>query len=468
MKAVAYSAADAASWTGGNLAQGDTETSFTSSSIDTRTIETGSLFFAIRGPNHDAHGFLAAAAQAGASGVVVERGLGDRSALPADLAIVEVNDTTLALGAIAHGHRSMFSGPVVGLSGSSGKTTTKEMVSSVLGQHAPCLATRGNLNNDYGVPLTLLRRDVNHALAVIEMGMNHRGEITVLAEIARPTIGVLTNIGTAHIEHLGSHDEIATEKGDLFAALPPDGHVCVNLDDPHVAEQAKRATCEALTYSARNASADIHTGEVRFDAGRFAFEITTPAGNLDALVRGLSDTAVINALAATAAGLACGLHTDEIAAGLASYEPIRGRMTPVPLASGVTVIDDSYNANPDSMSASLDSLRALATQGRAIVVMGDMGELGDAADDAHHNAGARAAKLGLDAVFAYGERASLVCDAAIAGGLDRANVAVFTSHDAVADRVAEIMRAGDWVLVKGSRAMKMERVVQALEHSEER
>ncbi|MEE3329243.1 MAG: UDP-N-acetylmuramoyl-tripeptide--D-alanyl-D-alanine ligase [Myxococcota bacterium] len=467
MSAVGYSAAEAAVWANGSLVRGSADTRFDSSSIDTRTLDTGSLFFAIRGPNHDAHGFLAAASEAGASGFVVERNRGDRSALPESTAVIEVDDTTVALGAVAHCHRSSFDGSLVGLSGSSGKTTTKEMCASVLSQQAPCLATRGNLNNDYGVPLTLLQREPQHELAVVEMGMNHRGEIAVLAEIAKPTIGVLTNIGTAHIEHLGSREEIAAEKGDLFAALPENGLACTNLDDEHVARQAKRARCPALSY-ARSLPADVTSGDVTFDAGRFVFAIQTPDGSFDAIVHGLSDTAVINALAATAVGLAAGLNTDCIAEGLASYEPIRGRMTPIALSSGATLIDDTYNANPDSMRASLDSLRALAGGGRAIAVVGDMGELGGAADSAHRDLGSRAARLRLDALFAYGAYAELVRDSAVAAGLDRANVAVITSHAEAAERVSEMMSAGDWILVKGSRAAQMERVVHALEKSEGR
>jgi len=465
MSAVGYSAAEAAAWANGTLVQGGANTRFDSSSIDTRTLETGSLFFAIRGPNHDAHGFLAAASEAGASGFVVERSRGDRSSLPKSAAVIEVDDTTVALGAIAHHHRSTFNGPLVGLSGSSGKTTTKEMCASVLSQQAPCLATRGNLNNDYGVPLTLLQREPQHELAVVEMGMNHRGEIAVLAEIAQPTIGILTNIGTAHIEHLGSREEIAAEKGDLFAALPNKGLACTNLDDEHVATQAKRASCPALSY-ARNVPADVTSGDVSFHEGRFTFAVQTPDGGFDAVVRGLSDTAVINALAATAVGLAAGLNTDSIAGGLASYEPLRGRMTPITLTSGVTLIDDTYNANPDSMRASLDSLRALAAGGRAIAVVGDMGELGDAADGAHRDLGSRAAHLRLDALFAYGAHAELVCDSAVTAGLDRANVAAIATHAEAAERVSEMMRRGDWVLIKGSRAAQMERVVHALEKSE--
>jgi UDP-N-acetylmuramoyl-tripeptide--D-alanyl-D-alanine ligase len=463
--AVPFSAGDVARWAGGDLLRGDADARAIGASIDTRTLREGSFFFAIRGPNHDGHDHLAMAADAGARGLVVERGRGALVAADGPLAIVEVDDTTRALGAVAHGHRAGFRGPLIALTGSSGKTTTKEMCATVLSVQAPCLATRGNLNNEYGLPLTLLEREPKHELAVIELGMNHRGEIARLAAIAEPRIGLVTNIGTAHIEFLGSLQEIASEKGDLYAALPAGGVACANLDDPRVAEQARRAPCPALGYG-RSAKAAIRAHSVHFEAGRFAFEIAAPEASCEVAVRGLSETTVINALAATAVGLAAGLSLGQVAQGLTSYQPIAGRMTPVVLGSGVTLIDDTYNANPDSMAQALESLRTLASGAHAIAVVGDMGELGDAADPAHRETGARAARLGIDALFALGERAPLVCQGAIEAGLSADAVATVTSHDDAAERVAALARPGDWVLIKGSRAMHMERVVAALEGSE--
>lgn len=464
---VPFSAGDVARWTDGVLLRGDAETRADGASIDTRTLREGMFFFAIRGPNHDGHDHLAVAADAGARALVVERGRGSLDEQRAPLAIVEVDDTTRALGAVAHGHRAGFRGALVGLTGSSGKTTTKEMCATVLSVQAPCLATRGNLNNEYGLPLTLLAREPQHELAVIELGMNHRGEIARLAAIAEPGIGLVTNIGTAHIEFLGSQEEIADEKGDLYAALPAGGIACANLDDPRVAEQAGRAPCPRLGYG-RSARADVRARSVRFEAGRFAFEIEAPEASCEVAVRGLSETTVINALAATAIGLAAGLSLGQVAQGLSGYQPIAGRMTPVPLGSGVTLIDDSYNANPDSMAQALESLRSLASGAHAIAVVGDMGELGDAADPAHRETGAHAARLGIDALFALGERAPLVCQGAIEAGLSPDAVATVTSHDDAAERVAALAQPGDWILVKGSRAMHMERVVAALEGLEAR
>ena len=463
-------ARDVVAWSDGNLLSGDADLLFESVSIDTRSCEPGALFFAIRGPRHDAHRFLLQACERGATGLVVERTRARGQSLPAGVACIEVDDSTRALGAVASGHRARFRGPLLAITGSSGKTTTKEMCASVLAALGPCLATHGNLNNEFGVPLTLLRRQPADRSAVIELGMNHRGEIARLAEIARPQIGLVTNIGTAHIEFLGSRDEIAQEKGDLYAALPSDGIALVNLDDERVAAQARRAACRQLTY-ARGRAAEVSEQGVRFDAGRFHIRIHAAGQTRDVAVRGLADTTVINALAACAAGLAAGARLEDVCEGLAAYQPIRGRMTPVRGAGAITVVDDTYNANPDSLRAALLAVRELAerdaSQGaRAIAVLGDMGELGDAADAAHREAGALAAGLGFGALLALGERAALVCEGALAAGMKSDDVHIARSHDDAAERVSGLARSGDWVLVKGSRSMQMERVVDALETQE--
>jgi len=454
-----------ARWADGEVVRGDRAARVSGVSIDTRTLAAGEAFFAIRGPHHDGHDHLLAACEAGAVALVTEPDRVPPGALPAGLAVVAVADTTRAFGDAARGHRRNFRGSLIGLTGSSGKTTTKEMCKSVLSVQAPCLATRGNLNNEYGVPLTLFERESQHALAVIELGMNHRGEIARLAEIAEPQVGLVTNIGTAHIEFLGSQEEIANEKGDLFAALPAGGVACVNRDDQRVTQQAARARCAHLGYG-RSDGAEVRASEVTFAAGRFTFWIEAPESRSEVRVRGLSETTVINALAAAAVGLAAGLSPGQVSQGLASYQPIAGRMTPVPLESGVTLIDDSYNANPDSMARALESLRSLAGPERAIAVVGDMGELGAQAEVAHREAGARAARLGIDALFAVGDRAALVCEGAVAGGLPHSAVAAVESHHDAAERVRALAGRGDWVLIKGSRAMQMERVVAALSGSE--
>ncbi|MBW2272044.1 MAG: UDP-N-acetylmuramoyl-tripeptide--D-alanyl-D-alanine ligase [Deltaproteobacteria bacterium] len=458
----AFTTSEIVDWTGGELLAGDGGERFRGVSIDTRSIAAGDLFIAIAGPNFDAHRFLDQALDAGAGGLVVEAGRGSLSAAARELPCVAVPDTTRALGDLARGHRSRFAGPVVALTGSSGKTTTKEMCAAVLSVSAPCLKTEGNLNNDFGLPLTLLRREAEHRRVVVELGMNHRGEIARLAEIAQPDVAVLTNIGSAHIEHLGSTEEIAAEKGDLFAALDARGVAVANRDDPLVSEQAKRCRGRVLGYG-RSPEADVRGEEVRYlDEGAYAFQLATASDRVEVEVAGLGETTVINALAAAATGVACGLELAEVARGLAAYRPPGGRMTRRELSGGATLIDDTYNANPQSMQAALESLARLKGRGRATAVLGDMGELGDSGEAAHVATGARAGELGVDFLVALGKNASAYAKGARDAGMASARIHLARDH-AEAGRIArDLAGPEDWILVKGSRAARMERVVELL------
>jgi UDP-N-acetylmuramoyl-tripeptide--D-alanyl-D-alanine ligase len=379
-----------------------------------------------------------------------------------DAVVIAVDDTTRALGALASGHRSGFAGPVVAITGSNGKTTTKEMCHAILSVAGPTLKNRGNLNNEFGLPLTLLSREPEHRAAVVELGMNHRGEIARLTAIARPDVGVVTNVGTAHIEFLGTRENIALEKGDLPAGLDADGVAVLNADDPRVEAQAQRVVARIVRFGhARHA--DVRPGDVRFEPeGAFSFSLRTPAGEVDVRVPGLADTTVVNALAAAAAAEAAGASLAEIAEGLARFDGVPGRMRCRRLATGAHVIDDTYNANPQSLRSALESVARLKGKGRAIVVIGDMGELGAEADAAHREAGRVAATLGTDRLYAIGERAKAVVQGARDAGMEPANARVGADHAAVAAAVAAELRPEDWVLVKGSRAMRMEQVVETL------
>ncbi|MFQ5417715.1 MAG: UDP-N-acetylmuramoyl-tripeptide--D-alanyl-D-alanine ligase [Myxococcota bacterium] len=455
-------ASQAAGWTGGRLVRGVAEARFDGASIDTRAIESGQLFVAIVGPNFDAHEFLGVAVAAGAAGLMVEREGTVPGDLPPDLPVIEVADTTRALGALARGHRAGFGGPVVAITGSNGKTSTKEMCASILSIDAPCLKNEGNLNNQFGLPLTLLRRDADHRTAVVELGMNHRGEIAELVAIAQPTVGVITNVGTAHIEHLGSRDEIALEKGDLVAGLPASATAVLNADDPRVAAQAGRTAAGLLRYGT-GAGVDVRAENAeRFDDRGYRFDLTTPAGRSEIRVIGLGETAWMNALAAAAGAFATGVSLETIAAGLAAYQPIDGRLVRIALRGGGALIDDSYNANPQSMEIALRLLSERAARGRSIAVIGDMGELGNTADTAHRELGRTAGDLCIDFLFALGDRADAVAAGAIEGGMSPDHIHIGRDHEDVASRVMELVASGDWVLVKGSRAMKMERVVELL------
>ncbi|MBW2667739.1 MAG: UDP-N-acetylmuramoyl-tripeptide--D-alanyl-D-alanine ligase [Deltaproteobacteria bacterium] len=463
-----YTPADVATWCSGTVLQGSPLDKLTGLTIDTRSIAPRQLFAAIVGPNHDAHEYLSQAADAGAGCLLINADRESKLSDVAELPVVAVADTTRGIGDLAAGHRRRFEGTVIGLTGSSGKTTTKEMTASVLEAAGPCLKTRGNLNNDYGVPLTLMSREDRHQRAVIEMGMNHRGEIARLAEIAQPDVGLVTNVGTAHIEFLGSQSEIAAEKGDLFAALPAEGIAVANWDDKHVREQSRRARGEVLSFGIAPEAA-VRAVDVRFDPeGVFRFTLVTPKGQLEVDVSGLGETTIINALAAAAVGVACGLEPELVARGLANYRGVPGRMSKRILDHDITLIDDSYNANPQSMRASISSLASLKGKGRAVAVLGPMGELGEDAEQAHLDAGKQTFEAGTELLVTLGDGARGIAEGAIAAGMAKHQVHCCDSHEAAVDVLTSSMREGDWVLVKGSRAAHMERIVELLSSEEPR
>jgi UDP-N-acetylmuramoyl-tripeptide--D-alanyl-D-alanine ligase len=455
-------------WTHGNLLRGQPNQCFDHTVIDSRQVGPGTLFVAIVGVKHDAHQFVNQVLTRGAAGAVIQSDHMDETIGPSEGFIVHVDDTTRALADLAHGHRQSFAGPLIGITGSNGKTTTKELCAEILERRGPTLATRGNLNNQFGVPLTLLRRQPEDAHVIIEMGMNHRGEIAGLAAIAEPTIGILTNVGSAHIEYLGSRENIAAEKGDLLAALPARGTAVVGRDEPLAFEQARRTAARVLTFGT-DPSAELYASGIRFvDASAFAFHLETPFGQGELRVPGLSETIVLNSLAAAGGAFAAGASFEDVGKGLAAHRGVPGRMQPRPLAGDVLAIDDSYNANPQSMRHALETLARLGRSGRRYAVLGEMGELGDEADRAHREAGRLAGELGIDGLFLLGASAELVAEGAREAGLAAEQIHVEASHEAIADALCERLAKGDCVLVKGSRAAAMERVISALEAAKER
>ncbi len=459
---VPFRAAQLARWTQGKLLQGNGQQLFTRVSIDSREIDSGTLFVAIRGPRHDAHSFLDQVFAAGAAGALVERG-NSHNAVSGEQPLVEVEDTTTALGLLAKHHRKDFEGPLVAITGSSGKTTTKELCASILEKIGPCLRTQGNLNNQYGLPLTLLRREPDDEFAVVEIGMNHPGEIAPLVDIADPGIAIITNVGSAHIEHMGSAEAIAEEKGALIEKLRPEHVAVLNADDPLVMAQAKRTAARILRFGF-DSNAEIRASVVKRVRDGFRFQLHTPTGGRLVQVPGASEVMIPNALAASAAAFAAGASLDHIQAGLASYQGIAGRMQLHSLSQGISIIDDTYNANPQSMSAALTSLQSLAKEGgqRSIAILGDMGELGDHAVEAHRALGKQCAQGDIGQLIAFGTYSEELASAAEAAGLRRECISQTEQVDDVIRRVNNVLRPNDLILVKGSRSMKMERIVQAL------
>jgi UDP-N-acetylmuramoyl-tripeptide--D-alanyl-D-alanine ligase len=416
---------------------------------DSRALTEGALFVAIRGERHDGNDFVADAYAHGAAGALVSHV--DASPLPQ----VHVADTRGALGAMAHAWRASFVLPAVAVTGSSGKTTVKELIAAILGVNRKICVTQGNLNNDIGVPLTLMRMNEEHDALVVELGANHAGEIDYLARLVEPTVGVITNAAAAHLEGFGSLAGVAAAKGELLDHLPKAGTAVLNADDPFFGDWRARSRCEFAVSFGFAAQADCGVvGEPRYHAGGAAFTMRLPdGGNVDVELPLLGRQNVANALAAAAAAEAVGTSPADIAAGLARASAVRGRLTAIAGRHGAVIVDDSYNANPGSVRAALDYLAALP--GKRILVLGDMAELGEDAPSLHREIGAYAASR-CDRLIAIGTLAANAAAGFGTGGLH------FLDLDAARGALEPELAEGVTVLVKGSRVMRLERLVQAL------
>lgn len=423
---------------------------------DTRALTRGCLFVALRGERFDAHQFLLDAVKGGAAGVLVERGV-PLPDLPADFGRLEVESTLRALGALAAFHRRRFDLPVAAVTGSNGKTTTKEMIAAILETRGPVLRTHGNLNNEVGVPLTLFRLEPTHVAAVIEMGMNRAGEIARLTAIALPSAGLITVVQPAHLEGLGSLSGVASAKGELFRGLSQSATAIVNADDPLIVAQAQEIWARKITFG-RTSNVQVHLTDVT-SIGREGLRVTVEYEERAHTFRlkFIGAHNAENAAAAFAVGVALGYSPSDCVRGLSAVEPYAGRLNVLGPFDGVWVIDDSYNANPASMSAALDTVSSLASSGRAVAVLGDMLELGSAEEAEHVRLGQLAAERVKLAAF-FGPRSAGACRASAMG--DRA--AHFTEIEPLVQWVRPQLKPGDVVLVKASRGMKLERVVSSL------
>lgn len=423
--------------------------SFGDVSTDTRTNLRGSLFVALRGENFDGNDFIGVAAQRGAAGALVSR----HANVP--LSQIEVTDTRSAFGDMARAWRSTFDVPVVGITGSAGKTTVRSLVAAILGLDRQICATQGNLNNDIGVPLTLMRMARGDTAAVIELGANHSGEIDYLARIVRPTVALITNAGSAHLEGFGSLDGVAAAKGELLDHLSADGTAVLNADDVHFEQWRRRAGGRAVLRFGLDAPSDCSVdGAVEMQAGGSRFTLRLPDRTCVSVALPLPGRHnVCNALAAAAAAFAAGASGTQIAAGLGSAAPVGGRLRELSGAAGARIIDDSYNANPASARAALEYLAQF--QGTRIFVLGDMGELGDAAGVLHQQVG-EFARTRCDRFIAIGP---LAAEAARGFG---PSAETFDDPTAAAHKLLRDLDRDTTVLVKASRAMRLERVAAAL------
>ncbi len=427
-------------------------------STDSRSTRPGDLFVALRGGSFDGHAFVSAAFARGAVGAVVEEVPPGADGTSEPLLVV--GNTLEALGALARTYRDRFSIPFLAVAGSNGKTTTKEMLAGVLGQKYNVLSTEGNLNNGIGVPMTLFRLNRKHEMAVIEIGTNHPGEIAGLCRMLDPTHGLITSIGREHLEFFGSLDGVAEEEGELFRFLSSrsGGTAIAGVDDPRIA-LAARAVKRTLTYGFRAKSASLRGRAVTIDrGGRASFEFRSASMKRWHRVRlaipGKHNA--MNALAAAAAGIAFHVPAAAICSALEACRTVTRRMETMSIG-GVTVLNDTYNANPDSTVAALETLSSLRAAGKKIAVLADMKELGPHAGEEHADVGKKAAEFGIDILLTYGELARGIHEAAgIPGALH------FDQKDSLAEHLAAIVAPGDVLLVKGSRGMHMEDIIAFL------
>ena len=451
--------------TGGDLLCGDQGHSFAGVSIDSRNISPGDFFFAIIGESHDGHGFASAAVDQGAGGLVINRQMAEKLPVAAweakDVACIAVADTTRALGDLAAFNRRRAQVSVAAITGSSGKTTTRQLTAGVVSRQFNMLATAGNFNNEIGLPLTLLELSSDHQWAVVELGTNNPGEIARLTAICSPDIGVLTNIGPAHLEGLGSLEGVMREKGDLLKGLGRDGQAVLNADDPRVLQLARESQHEVLLYG-RSQDAAIRAEDVKEDGQTSSFWLILGQESIAVQLNSPGQYMISNALAAAAVGYLLGIPAATVKAGLESFEPVAGRMNIRHLPNGIQIIDDTYNANPDSMKAALATLKKMRTGGRKVFVAGDMFELGDQAPELHRQLGALAAHTAVDRLYACGENAAALAAGARKEGMQPAEM-ITGSREEILEDLKGWLQPGDWVLVKGSRGMAMEKVVEGLQ-----
>jgi len=437
--------------TGGQILHNGADVGIQGFSTDSRTLQAGDLFIPLRGERFDGHDYLAQAVRHGAAA-----SLSEEVVVGLNIPVVQVRDTLQALGDLAAAVRQRFAGPVVGITGTSGKTTTKEMLAAILARTAPGLKSAGNFNNLVGVPLTLFGFQSEHRWAVIEMGMSARGEIARLAQIAAPRIGIITNVGAGHLQQLGGISGVARAKGELFIQLPAGGTAVVNVDDPQVSQLPLANGVRRLLFGLAP-EAQVRATDIVVTEGTVGFRLHLPDAEIPVRLPLPGRHNVQNALAAAAAAWVLEVQPADIAAGLAEFKPCPGRMELIELPGDLLLLEDSYNANPLSMQAALDALHDLGRPGRRIAVLGDMLELGPAACDLHREVGMLVAKR-ADWLFTLGELAREIAVGAAEHGLPGERIVAAGSVEELLDRLRPILQPGDRLLVKGSRGMRMERV----------
>lgn len=450
--------------TGGRLIQGGMDFFFQGVSTDSRMLQEGELFVALRGNRFDGHHFAMEALAKNAKGVLIEEDkIGDfhwngfRSR-----AVVAVKDSLRALGDMARARRRKCGTPVVALTGSNGKTTTKDMIAACLETSFPILKTRGNLNNLIGLPMTLLNLTEKEKVVVLEMGMNVPGEIRRLTEIAEPDVGLITNIQMVHLEGMGSLEKLEEEKGELFRKMRQDGTIVVNQDDSRVVELSNEFLGRKITFGMEGPAGVMAKTICPRGAQGISFTVVSGGQETEVTLPLVGRHFVPNALSAFAVATFFGIELDNVKEALEHFQSPPMRMEVWRLEGGKTVINDAYNANPRSMEVALETLAELKGKGRAVAVLGDMLELGEFSESAHRQLGQKVRSLSIDFLIAMGEEAPVVVESAVRHGLERERAKVAESHSEAISILETWLQEGDWILVKGSRRMAMEKIAEGL------
>lgn len=449
--------------TGGNLAskQGSPFRGFY---IDSRETTKESVFVAIRGKNHDGHAFLTDVMEKGCTGIMVcddaLPGLRNLLETYPEVTAFSVRDTTKALSDLARFQRNRADIRVVAITGSSGKTSTRAMTAGIMSEGFKTLSTRGNFNNDIGLPLTLFRLSSFHEWAVLELGASGPGEISALADICRPDIGIITNIGPAHLEGFGSIEGVARAKSELIHSLGDKGTGILNADDPFLKALAGESKKRIVTYGT-DLSCDVRGSLTEARADRIIFDLFLPDSRERVEIMTPGPFMMMNALASAAAAWVAGISPEKIREGLEAFRPEKGRLNVIKTVTGANLIDDTYNANPTSMLAAMDTLLSVRGKGRCFLVCGDMLELGEMSPELHEKIGRAAAEKKIDSVFVCGSFSENVKAGALKGGMPGSRI-----HTVDKKELARLIEAsagpGDWVLVKGSRSMRMEEIIESL------
>ncbi|MEN6320390.1 MAG: UDP-N-acetylmuramoyl-tripeptide--D-alanyl-D-alanine ligase [Syntrophaceae bacterium] len=461
----AFSGNDIVNATGGTVITGRRDKTFHGISTDSRHISPGNLFIPIKGEKFDGHNFITDAVRDGAAGFLIQDG-SEKTVCQTykNITIIRVPDTLTALGDIAHFWRNKCNASIIAITGSSGKTTTKEMVAVIAGLKKNVIKSQGNFNNLIGLPLTIFRIDDRHETAILELGTNRRGEIGRLTDIAAPDIGLITNIGPAHMEGLQSLDIIREEKCDLFRNMGKTGVAIINLDDEKLLITDKEWEGNTVTFGFRK-DADVSADNI-INRGIEGVRFTIKIGEFekDITMSTVGNHNISNALAAAASSWALGIDFPTICQGLMAFQPISGRMEIHCMGNGAFIIDDTYNANPASFREALKIVKDLKGNHSSTVIMGDMLELGDTAEKMHEGIGSLMADTGVGTIFLRGRLSQATAAGAMKRKMSQDQIIFFVNPDEILPLIASHVKKGDFVLVKGSRRTKMEEIIQIIIH----